>query len=79
VGICIKANGYPQMRQILQLSQISKLQVQTVDQEPTVDAAHAKQDPYEAHENVVGENHVVHNRSENERNRAKQNKHSEGV
>lgn len=52
------------MRQILQLRQIRKLQIQTVDQQPPVSSNSTEQDPGERHDDVVGEDHVVHDRPE---------------
>lgn len=54
------------MRQILQLGQIGQFPVQRVDHQPAVSAAEQQHRPHDHGEDVVGENHVVDDREEEE-------------
>jgi len=59
-------SSHPEMRQILQLGQIREFQEEGVDGCPASKVEEGEEDPEEAHEDVVGENHVVQNGREEE-------------
>lgn len=65
------------MGQILEPGQIPQLDVQRVDDCPAVTIGAGEEYPQEAHQDVVGENHIVHDREKQERQQAEQGEDAE--
>lgn len=65
------------MSQILQLGQIGQLQVQRIDDQPTVGAHDQQQRPQHHHHPVVEENQIVHDCKEQERQQPDDGEHGE--
>lgn len=62
------------MRKVLQFRQVRQFQVQGVHHEPSVEGQYDHDGPDQHHQNVIGEDQVVHDRKEEER---KQTEHCE--
>lgn len=67
------------MRQILELGEFGKLNVERVDYNPTVDRECEEDEPEGDHQTVVGEDVIVHYIREQIRQDSEQTKHKESI